>query len=146
MLCVKPRIDTRRGVTLFTSHDGVARACVPVYKPTDIRALLTAEIQVLAVDECQFFPPDIAETLLSLPRPLDIICAGLDLDFRGVPFPSMTALMAVADNVIKLKARCCVCGEPAGMSRRLTADTKTVALGAADTYEARCRACHALPK
>jgi thymidine kinase len=81
-----------------------------------------------------------------------VICAGTDTDFRGEPFGPMPQLMAVAEVVDKLHAICVLCGGPASRNQRLIQgrpapyDSPTIMVGAADAYEARCRACHELPR
>ena len=80
-----------------------------------------------------------------------VIVAGLDQDFRGVPFGSMPLLMAQAEVVIKLNAICVVCGDPASRTQRLINgrparwDDPIVLVGGKESYEARCRHCHQLP-
>jgi thymidine kinase len=71
-----------------------------------------------------------------------VIVAGLDMDFRGIPFGPMPTLLAIAEKVDKISAICSRCGAPAAYTQRLTAAAEQVVVGAADVYEARCRRCH----
>jgi thymidine kinase len=145
----KPAIDTRYHVAKVTSHNGLDFEARPVPRAADIAGLLDAATTVVAIDEVQFFDDGIiqvCETLAEAGK--RVICAGLDTDFRGVPFGSMPALMARAENVDKLHAICVVCGEEASRTQRLingrpaAFDDPVVLVGAAEVYEARCRECH----
>ena len=145
----KPAIDTRYHVEKVTSHTGLDFEARPVRCAADIAGLLDPETTVVAVDEVQFFDDGIIEVCETLAESgKRVICAGLDTDFRGVPFGSMPALMARAEHVDKLHAICVVCGEEASRTQRLingrpaAFDDPVVLVGAAEVYEARCRECH----
>jgi thymidine kinase len=108
---------------------------------------------VVAIDEAQFFDPEIVPIVRQLAdRGLRVIVAGLDTDFRGEPFGPMPVLMALAEQVEKLQAICMVCGEPACRTQRLVNgvparyDDPIVIVGASELYEARCRAHHEVPR
>lgn len=146
---VKPIIDSRYGVEKVTSHNGANIEAQPVASPQAIYELLHKDTTVLAVDEVQFFTPDIVEVCDALAAEgMRIICAGLDTDFRGEPFGPIPRLMARAEMVDKLHAICVVCGEEAARTQRLVNgepaayDDPIVMIGAAEAYEARCRHCH----
>jgi thymidine kinase len=118
-----------------------------------IRLRLDPAAQVIAVDEAQFLDPGIVPLATSLAnRGRRVILAGTDTDFRGEPFGAMPQLMAVAELVDKLHAICVLCGSPASRNQRLLDgrpapyDSPVIMVGAADTYEARCRACHEVPR
>jgi thymidine kinase len=109
--------------------------------------------QVVAVDEAQFLDPDVVALSTELAaRGRRVILAGTDTDFRGEPFGAMPQLMAVAEVVDKLHAICVLCGAAASRNQRLIGgrpapyDSPTIMVGAADAYEARCRACHEVPR
>lgn len=145
----KPAIDTRYHVEKVTSHNGLDFEARPVPCAADIAGLLDTETTVVAIDEVQFFDTGIIEVCETLAEAgKRVICAGLDSDFRGVPFGSMPALMARAEHVDKLHAICVVCGEEASRTQRLingrpaAFDDPVVLVGAAEVYEARCRECH----
>jgi thymidine kinase len=145
----KPAIDIRYHVEKVTSHNGLDFEARPVPCAADIAGLLDAATTVVAIDEVQFFDDGIIELCETLAEAgKRVICAGLDSDFRGVPFGSMPALMARAENVDKLHAICVVCGEEASRTQRLingrpaAFDDPVVLVGAAEVYEARCRECH----
>ena len=145
----KPLIDTRYHNARVTSHNGADFEARPVASPEEIPSLLNPATTVVAIDEVQFFDPGIialCETLAEQGK--RVICAGLDTDFRGVPFGPMPDLMARAEQVDKLHAICVICGEEASRTQRLingqpaALDDPIVMVGAAEVYEARCRQCH----
>jgi thymidine kinase len=102
---------------------------------------------VVGIDEAQFFKSTIVDISHRLAnRGLRVIVAGLDLDYRGLPFGPMPALMATAEFVTKMSAICTVCGNPASRSQRiLPGSAHQVMVGAQDVYEARCRRCFEPP-
>lgn len=145
----KPAIDVRYHVERVTSHNGLGFEAQPVASAADLLTAVAPDTTVVAVDEVQFFDPNIVticETLAESGR--RVICAGLDLDFRGIPFGPMPDLLARAEHISKLHAICVVCGEEASRTQRLieghpaALDDPVVLVGAAEVYEARCRQCH----
>jgi len=149
----KPIIDHRYGLERVTSHDGQMIEAMPVAHAGEIPALLSPKTTVVAIDEAQFFDAaiiPIAEDLAS--RGIRVICAGLDLDFRGEPFGPMPELLAHAEEVTKLHAICVVCGEQASRTQRLVNgsparfDDPIIMIGAKEVYEARCREHHEIPR
>ena len=149
----KPSIDDRFGIELVRSHDGDSFVARPVRTSAEIPALLSLETSVVGIDEVQFFDPgivDVARDLVSSGR--RVICAGLDLDFRGEPFGPVPLLLALAERVDKLEAICVVCGESATRTQRIVNgvpafyDDPIIEIGAQESYEARCRACHTVPR
>ncbi len=148
----KPAIDMRYDVEKVTSHAGSDFAAIPVEKAADIRNKLDPKASVVAIDEAQFFDKEIVQIVEELAdKKIRVIVAGLDTDFRGEPFGLMPVLMARAEHVDKLQAICMVCGEPACRTQRLINgkparyDDPVVIVGAAEMYEARCRAHHKVP-
>lgn len=149
----KPLIDNRYAVEKVTSHAGSDYQAVPIQKVVEIWERLEEDTTVVAIDEAQFFEMDIIPIVQQLAdRGMRVIVAGLDTDFRGEPFGPMPVLMALAEQVEKLQAICMVCGEPACRTQRLVNgvparyDDPVVIVGAAEMYEARCRAHHEVPK
>ncbi len=147
-LIVKPRIDDRYDIGHVVSHAGAKMRAVAVARPEEIPGLVEG-YDVVGVDEVQFFPPEIVLVLDGLvERGMRIVVSGLDQDFRGRPFGSMPELLCRAELVDKLQAVCHRCGGPATMTQRLVDgepapfDGETIQVGALDSYEARCRACH----
>lgn len=145
----KPLIDTRFHERRVTSHNGMDFEAQQVRTAEDIVFELRPDTTVVAIDEVQFFDDDIVIVCDALAEQgKRVICAGLDTDFRGVPFGPMPDLMARAEDVDKLHAICVVCGEEASRTQRLidgvpaASDDPVVLVGAAEVYEARCRRCH----
>lgn len=145
----KPAIDSRYHVEKVTSHNGLHFEAQPVSRARDILSAVDPDTDVIGIDEVQFFDDQIVEVCEALAEGgKRVICAGLDLDFRGLPFGSMPALLARAEEVSKLHAICVVCGEDASRTQRLIEgrpaafDDPVVMVGAAEVYEARCRKCH----
>lgn len=138
----KPRIDTRYDLTRIVSHGAVAVDAVAVATSASLEARIVDESDVVAIDEAQFFDAGIVEVCERLAnRGLRVIAAGLDQDYLGRPFAPMPELMAIAEDVTKVRAVCAVCGAPACRSQRLLPEATTVLVGGSDAYEARCRAC-----
>jgi thymidine kinase len=147
----KPGIDVRYHEERVTSHNGLGFEAQPVSSASEIISDLEPDTTVVAIDEVQFFDAEIIELCEILANQgKRVICAGLDTDFRGVPFGPMPDLMARAEEVNKLHAICVVCGEEANRTQRLidgqpaAFNDPVVLVGAAEVYEARCRQCHAV--
>ncbi len=137
----KPSVDTRYDEVEVVSHDQNSIHSTPVSTADQI-LLLAGNVQVVGVDEAQFFDPEIVPVVRKLAnRGTRVIVAGLDMDFRGQPFGPMPALLAQAEFVTKVHAICQVCGSLANYSYRLSAEEGTVVLGEKDRYEPRCRRC-----
>lgn len=138
----KPTIDTRYSEDDVVSHDNTSIPSTPVDSSASI-LLLTGDIDVVGIDEAQFFDPGIVEVCNILAnRGVRVICAGLDMDYKGVPFGPMPALMAIADDVSKVHAICVRCGALAYVSHRIVAGDKRVLLGETGEYEPLCRECY----
>lgn len=136
---IKPARDVRYGADAVVSHDATRLPCLTAHRSEDVLRL-ARDAQVVGLDEAQFFDEGIVSVCERLANEgRRVIVAGLDLDFRGVPFGPIPALMALAEEVQKTLAVCTVCGAPASRSQRLTSSEDQVLLGAQDTYEARCR-------
>jgi thymidine kinase len=138
----KPRIDTRYDVTRIVSHGALAIDAVAVSTSASLEARVAEDTEVVAIDEAQFFDVgivDVCERLAN--RGMRVIAAGLDQDYLGRPFAPMPDLMAIAEEVTKVRAVCAVCGASASRSQRLIPEATTVLVGGSESYEARCRAC-----
>ncbi len=137
----KPAVDTRYSEEEVISHDSNAIQSTPVETSASI-LLLTSDVEVVGIDEVQFFDEGIVEVCQELAnRGVRVICAGLDMDYLGKPFGPMPSLMAVAEYVTKVHAICVRCGNLAQHSHRLSANDKLVLLGEKDSYEPICRHC-----
>lgn len=149
----KPIIDNRYSKSGVVSHSGDSIEAIPINHPEEIINRLDKSIDIIAVDEVQFFPAEIVEILEELAdMGKRVILAGLDRDFRGVPFGPMPELMARAEYVEKLHAICVICGDPATRTQRLIDEKPAsyndpiILVGTQDVYEARCRRCHQVLK
>lgn len=137
----KPKIDVRYSEDEVVSHDANSILSTPVESAQEI-LLLTSNVDVVGIDEAQFFDDAIVDVVQSLAdRGTRVIVAGLDMDFRGKPFGPMPALMAIAEYVTKTHAICVHCGDLAQHSHRLSSSEKLVELGEKDIYEPICRHC-----
>lgn len=137
----KPAIDTRYSVAEVVSHDENSILSTPVENSGNIM-LLTGDVDVIGIDEAQFFDNGLIEVCVSLANMgIRVIIAGLDMDFKGKPFGPIPGLMAVADHITKVHAICMRCGDVAQFSHRLSTADKLVLLGEKDEYEPLCRSC-----
>lgn len=138
----KPSIDVRYSDHDVVTHEGTAILSTPVDSSQAI-LLLGGESDVVGIDEAQFFDEGIVDVCNQLAqRGVRVIVAGLDLDFRGLPFGPMPRLLAIADDVAKVHAICVRCGALAYVSHRLVAGERTVLLGETHEYEPLCRECY----
>jgi len=150
----KSHLDARyAGIYQVSSHDGRTVEAIPVDTTDQIASALRPDTQVVGIDEAQFLDAGIVDLATSLAQGgLRVILAGTDCDFRGEPFGAMPQLMAIAEHVDKLHAICVVCGGPASRNQRLIGgrparyDSPTIMVGGQESYEARCRACHVVPR
>ena len=141
----KPRIDSRYSETHIVSHNRMKLESHLVNTPQDILPL-AENARVVAIDEAQFFDDSILEICKTLAsNGKRVVVAGLDTDYRGVPFGPMPGIMCEADYLDKLQAICIVCGNPASYTQRLTKEAAQVVIGETDIYEARCRHCFEAP-
>ena len=152
ILVFKPAIDNRYSQTKVVSHAGSSVNSIVVEKAKDILNVVTDDVDVVAIDEVQFFDHDIVYVC-------DILCskgkrvmvAGLDTDFRAEPFGAMAELITSAEFVMKLTAICTKCGAPATRTQRIVNgnpahyNDSLILVGASESYEARCRHCYEMP-
>ena len=144
----KPAIDDRYDASDVVSHAGARMQAVPIRFSAEI-ATKAEGFDVVAIDEAQFLGEGVVPTALALAdRGVRVVVAGLDQDFRRLPFGPMPELLSHAEFVDKLQAVCHRCGGPATTTQRLVDGEPapysgdTVVVGAAEQYEARCRDCH----
>ena len=146
VLIFKPRLDTRFSAKAIVSHSDQSLPSLLIDNPDDIIEL-AKDAQVVGIDEAQFFPLGIVEVCNKLAnKGKRVIVAGLDQDYKGIPFEPMPQLLAVAEYITKTLAICVVCGNPADKTQRKTQSSERVIVGASEIYEARCRRCHYIPK
>ena len=137
----KPGLDVRYDPLDIVSHDPTRIRSTPVENHYKI-LLMTSDVDVVGIDEAQFFDTGIVEVVEELAvRGLRVIVAGLDMDYTGTPFGPMPSLLSRAEYITKLHAICVKCGDIANYSYRKHQSTEQVLLGEKDSYEPRCRNC-----
>jgi thymidine kinase len=142
----KPMIDSRYSEAEIVSHSEMRMPSVSVRSSEELLEKLDHRNEVVGIDEAQFFDSglvDVAQRLADQGK--RVIIAGLDKDFRGMPFGPIPSLMAVAEDVTKTLAICVRCGSPANNTQRLVESDELVVVGAQGVYEARCRRCFEPP-
>ena len=138
----KPSLDTRYSEEDVVSHDKNTIRSTPIDSSGAI-LLLASDIDVVGIDEAQFFDDGLVEVCNQLANNgVRVIVAGLDMDYKGIPFGPIPALCAIADEVTKVHAICVKCGALAYVSHRLIHNDKRVLLGEKDEYEPLCRECY----
>ena len=138
----KPSIDTRYSDEDVVSHDQNSIHSTPIESSGSL-LLLASDIDVVGIDEAQFFDNGLVEVCNELAnRGIRVIVAGLDMDFKGIPFGPIPALCAIADEVTKVHAICVRCGALVYVSHRLISNDRRVLLGEKDEYEPLCRECY----
>lgn len=138
----KPRIDDRYSPDHVASHNRSLLPSTVIDHASEIHRHLLPETRVIGIDEGQFFDETLVEVANGLAdRGLRVLIAGLDMDWKGRPFPPMPQLMAIAETITKLQAVCVVCGGPASRTQRLVRNTANVLVGDNSVYESRCRKC-----
>jgi thymidine kinase len=150
----KSHLDQRyAGVQRVSSHDGRSVDAVPIDSASELMRQVRSDTEVVAVDEVQFLDAGVVEAVSALAgRGVRVILAGTDTDFRGEPFGAMGTLLAIAEEVEKLRAICTVCGDDACRNQRLVDgqpapwDAPIIQVGGSESYEARCRHCHRVPR
>jgi thymidine kinase len=138
----KPSLDKRYSETRVVSHDDKSITSTPVDNPSAI-LLLAGEVDVVGIDEAQFFDQSIVDVCNDLAdNGIRVLVAGLDMDFMGKPFGPMPALLSIAEFVTKVHAICMRCGNLAQYSFRKSEDEQVVLLGEKNLYEPLCRNCY----
>ena len=138
----KHSTDNRYSEDYIVSHNKNKIKCHSITSPEQIIEF-SKEIDIVGIDEAQFFNLDITETCNRLANEgKKVIIAGLDRDYKAIPFGPMANLLAHADYITKLNAICMVCGNEASFSQRLTKEKNQILVGESEKYEARCRDCY----
>ncbi len=148
----KPMIDNRYHKANVVSHNGEQVEAISIDHPDQILERLNPDIDVVAIDEIQFFDDRIVDICEQMANDgIRVIVAGLDRDFRGEAFGPMPKLLTYAEYIDKLHAICIKCGNPASRTQRLINgepaqyNEPVILVGAKEVYEARCRGCHEVP-
>lgn len=138
----KPAIDKRYDEQQIVSHNSLSLMSTPVDNSQSI-LLLSSEAEVIGIDEAQFFDDELVNVCNTLANNgVRVIIAGLDMDYKGVPFGPIPKLLAIAEHITKVHAVCVRCGDIAQYSFRKTINENLVLLGEKDLYEPLCRACY----
>lgn len=146
ILLFKPRIDDRYATEAVVSHQGQTWQAVQVDSATQVLENWRNE-QIVAIDEVQFFDEAIVAVCNELAnKGVRVIVAGLDMDFKGLPFGPMPQMMAIAEYVSKVHAICVSCGKLAQFSHRTVAQTEQVLVGAVEKYKPLCRTCYLIAR
>jgi len=142
----KPRIEVRYSVEEVVSHDENTIHSTPVDSSANI-LLLASGVEVVGIDEAQFFDMGLIGVCNQLANSgIRVIVAGLDMDYKGVPFGPMPGLLSIAEYVTKVHAICVRCGSLANYTHRLSEDDQLIVLGETDIYEPLCRVCYTKEK
>ena len=142
----KPKIDNRYDKKKIVSHSKQESQSIVIEKADEILQHAVFA-QVIGIDEAQFFGNELVDIVQNLADSgKRVIVAGLDKDYRGVPFEPMPQLLAMAEYITKPLAICMRCGAPANYTQRITRSKERVVVGATDVYEARCRHCFEPPE
>lgn len=138
----KPSVDVRYDAENVVSHDASSINSTPIESASQI-LLMVNEVDVIGIDEAQFFDPELAAVCNRLANSgIRVIVAGLDMDYLGKPFGPIPSLMATAEYVTKVHAICIICGNLAQYSHRIAGGDKLVELGETDSYQPLCRKCY----
>src|SRR5207248_3557277 len=138
----KPYIDDRFSTDDIVSRDDRRLKATPVATSADLLARISVGVQVVGIDEVQFFDAGIVEVCMQIADAgIRVIAAGLAQDYMRRPFGPMPALIAVAEEVSKMHAVCVRCRGAAHYSQRVAGGNAQVEVGDS-SYEARCRSCY----
>lgn len=139
----KPCSDNRHDPERLVTRDNRALEAESVADSRQLRQRLRDDVQVVGIDEAQFFDPGLVELVGELAdRGQRVIVVGLDLDYLRRPFGPMPAILALAEYVDKMHAICMRCGGEAHYSQRIAGGGEQLQVGDTDAYEARCRRCY----
>lgn len=148
----KPDIDIRYDKSYVVSHNQNKSFCVSLKDPIDMFDYISDKTDAIFIDEFQFLGDKAIDVVIAIKRRgIRVVLSGLDKDFRGEPFGNMPNILALADDVLKLKAVCVKCGDDATCTQRIIDgkpakySDETILVGASESYEARCEACHEVP-
>lgn len=143
----KPIVDNRYDKEAIVSHDSAKIEAVAVSDANELLAKVHPFTDIIGIDEAQFFDHQIIGAVKTLAdHGKDVVVAGLDMDFQGLPFGPMPALICIAEYVTKCHGICVKCKQEASFTQRLTANSSQIQIGGREAYEARCRSCHEVHK
>ena len=141
VIVFKPFIDSRYSRNEIVSHNNIKIESHSLKSSMEIKSY-SLNFDVIGIDEAQFFDKNILKVCQHLAfNGKRVLIAGLDKDYRGLPFGSMPQLMCEADYLDKLRAICVKCSRSASYTKRISTEVGQVVIGELDKYEARCRKC-----
>ncbi len=143
-ICFKPATDTRYSHNISKTHDGVEFPVITIKQASDIFLLLEPHITTIGIEEASLFydDPTLIPTIITLrDMGYNVIITGIDRNLKDEPFCQMHKIAALADNCIKLRAKCVQCGRPASMNY-FKGEDKSNLIGGADKWEPLCRSCY----
>lgn len=153
VLVFKPKIDNRYSEDEIVSHAKRRTKSYNIVKAKDVYKRLKDDTDAVVIDEVQFLDEEIIDVANDLAdRGIRIILGGLDMDFKGEPFPIISKLLCIAEDITKLTAICVKCGNPATRTQRIvngepaSVNDPIILVGASEAYEPRCRHCHEVKK
>lgn len=136
----KPSIDNRYSENMVMTHEGEALPAIVVSSSSEIKP--NGKVDVIGIDEVQFFDLGLIDLVERLQYTCDVVCAGLSTDYHGKPFEVTTHLMAIADELVHVKAVCVKCGKPATRSYLLSGNNVgRILIGGSEKYCALCSDC-----
>ncbi|HET9768273.1 MAG TPA: thymidine kinase [Thermoanaerobaculia bacterium] len=139
----KPIVDHRHAPDKVVTRDSRELAASTVASAAELESRLDPDVQVVGVDEAQFFDPALVDLVTRLAdRGVRVVVAGLDQDYLRRPFGPMPGILALAEEVDKMHAVCVQCGAPAHYSQRFAGGAEQVQVGDGESYEPRCRRCY----
>ena len=150
ILAFKPAMDTRGIADFIISHKGISSIIAKPSTYETIKMYINEGeykfCKHIFIDEIQFYSYKIVEVIAeSLDKGIDVTVSGLNLDYKGKPFETTAGLMCMADEIIRLKSKCVVCGDKATMTYRINKDKEErLLVGADELYQPRCKVCHKL--
>lgn len=140
----KPKIDNRYSEFSIVSHSEQSYPSEVIENAEEMLEK-SFDAEVIGIDEAQFFENNLVQVCQSLADAgRRVIVAGLDQDYRALPFEPMPQLLAVAEYITKTMAICVICGAPANRTQRVSKESDRVLVGGENHYEARCRLHHVI--
>jgi thymidine kinase len=147
-LVFKPMLDNRSEPDTVQTHVGAKCKAIPIHKPSEIiehlsdNNLQRKKIEMILIDEIQFFCKDIVRVCNELAETYYIHGFGLDVDAQEQPFGYVGELMALADSVEKITGKCVSCSRPSTRTFKLSPDKQIIDIGAAEKYIPLCKSCY----
>ncbi len=143
-LLFKPALDVRYGIDVVRTHSGLEAQAVSIECSKNMLPYLKEKVDAVFIDEVQFFDKDLVRIVRKLlDENVNVFCAGLDMTFKQNPFETTMLLLALADEVIKKKAVCHLCGEHnATLSYKISDGDAEIDVGGKEKYIAVCRDCY----